>query len=111
MFLYAYVAYLVAFEHPDWESINFEHYKPEVCPNRLLFLSTDRVTPDVCLNECFSSFFVVTLLPAFFICVAVHLSNTLLLTRKSYVISTLLTCKLQFIFISYIVLFLIMLFR
>jgi len=57
MLLYAYVAYLVTFKCPDFEQIQFENYQPEVCPKWSVLLSTDHVTSNVCLNECFVSFF------------------------------------------------------
>ena len=57
MFLYAYVAYVFAFKCPDLQRIEFEFYQPEVCPKWWVFLSTDRLTPNVCLNKCFKNLF------------------------------------------------------
>jgi hypothetical protein len=56
MFFYAYVAYLT-FKYPDWETTNFERYPPEVFPSLWVFLSTDRVIPNVLLNEGLTRFF------------------------------------------------------
>ena len=57
MLLYVYVAYVVAFKCPDLEGIKFKYYQPEVCPKWWVFLSTDRLTPNVCLNKCFTNLF------------------------------------------------------
>jgi hypothetical protein len=73
MFLYAFVAYLVAFKCRNLAPINFECYHPEVCANWSVFLSTDRLAPSVCVNECFSNlFFLLMILPTrlFYLCCA-----------------------------------------
>ena len=54
MLLYAHVACLVALKCPDLEPIKFEYYEPEVCPKWWVFLSTVRLTLNVCLIECFT---------------------------------------------------------
>jgi hypothetical protein len=63
MLRYAYVVYLVTLKCPDLEQITFEYYYPDISPKWSVFLWTDRVTTNVCVNECFVSlFFFVTIL-------------------------------------------------
>jgi len=62
MVLYAYVAFKLS----GWEPIKFEYFQHEACPNLSVFLSTDRVTLDVCLTSVSLAFFLMNPLCAFF---------------------------------------------
>jgi len=53
MVLYAYVAFKLS----GWEPIKFEYFQHESYPNLSVFLSTDRVTRDVCLTSVSLAFF------------------------------------------------------
>jgi NAD-dependent dihydropyrimidine dehydrogenase PreA subunit len=87
------------FKCPDWEPIKFEYYQPEVSPKWSVFLSTDRLTPNVCLNECFTNLFfllmILCLPPSLVLAVLGSVLRKFLLVRKSYVIFILLTCILE----------------